>query len=208
LGRPHLPFHVLFVHGPGGVGKTSLLREFADRCEEMALRPIALDGRALQPTAESVGGAFQRAAEALLAGRHTGRTVLLIDAFELLAPVEAWFRDVCFPRLPEDTLIVLAGRHPPSAAWRTDPGWRRLLHVLPLANLDRAESEAYLRLRAVPAELHAEILDFTHGHPLALALSADLSLQRPGARFRPETAPDLVRALLERLVDKAPSPAH
>src|SRR5207245_1389490 len=62
--------------------------------------------------------------------------------------------------------------------------------------------------REVPRELHAEILAFTHGHPLALALSADLSLQRPGAQFQPETAPDLVRALLERLVDKAPSGAH
>jgi len=76
------------------------------------------------------------------------------------------------PQLPENTLIVIAGRHAPSSAWRTDPGWQALIHPLPLRNLSPEESQTYLTRRAVPATQYS--LDFTHGHPLALSLVADV----------------------------------
>ncbi|MFF4621813.1 AAA family ATPase [Nonomuraea jabiensis] len=38
---------VLFIHGPGGVGKTSLLRRYADEARSAGRHVIALDGRDL-----------------------------------------------------------------------------------------------------------------------------------------------------------------
>jgi hypothetical protein len=60
----------------------------------------------------------------------------------------------------------------------------------------------------VPLEEHQKVLQFTHGHPLALSLVADVLDQRPGQSFQPETAPDVVKTLLEQFVQKVPGPAH
>ena len=72
----------------------------------------------------------------------------------------------------------------------------------------RQESRAYLERSGVPAEQFAQVLAFTHGHPLALSLVADLFAQRRDFEFQPEAEPDIIRALLERLVQKVPGPAH
>ena len=52
------------------------------------------------------------------------------------------------------------------------------------------------------------MIDFTHGHPLALSLVADLFAQRSEFTFQPDAAPDVVRTLLEHLVETVPGPAH
>ncbi|HEX2514830.1 MAG TPA: ATP-binding protein, partial [Chloroflexota bacterium] len=76
-------------------------------------------------------------------------------------------------------------------------------------NLRPEESRAYLRARGLPAARHDEALAFTHGHPLALALVADVQSQEGAAvPFRPQDRPDVVRALLERFVQQAPGPRH
>jgi hypothetical protein len=73
--------------------------------------------------------------------------------------------------------------------------------------LSREESQAYLK-REIPSEQRQTILDFTHGHPLALSLVADVFLQRSGVSFRPAETPDVIEALLGQFVQHVPSPAH
>ena len=82
------------------------------------------------------------------------------------------------------------------------------MRPLPLRNLSPGESLTYLDRRAVPDDQRAAVLDFTHGHPLALSLVADLLAQRPGIRFHPQAVPDMIKVLLEQLVQKVPGPAH
>jgi len=48
LSAPKLPFHVLHVFGPGDVGKTSLLGEFAYRYEQV--HPPTLAARHTEPS--------------------------------------------------------------------------------------------------------------------------------------------------------------
>jgi hypothetical protein len=83
-----------------------------------------------------------------------------------------------------------------------------LIHSIPLRNLSPQESRDYLTRRGVPPDQHQAVLDFTHGHPLALSLVADVFAQRGNYQFHPEDAPDVVQVLLERFVQKVPSPAH
>jgi hypothetical protein len=110
--------------------------------------------------------------------------------------------------MPEQALIVLASSYPPAAPWRADPGWQALVRAAPLRNLSPEESRTYLAIRAVPEDRYASILAFTHGHPLALSLVADVYAQRLDAPFSPETEPDIIRALLERLVQKTLAPVQ
>jgi len=70
-------------------------------------------------------------------------------------------------------LVVLAGRNAPSPAWREDLVWSQFTRVVPLRNLAPNDSQAYLQARGI-AGRQEQIIEFTHGHPLALALVADL----------------------------------
>src|SRR5262245_62056085 len=48
-----LPFFVLHIFGPGGVGKTTLLHELVYTCEQAGVQAVYLDGRDLQPSPEA-----------------------------------------------------------------------------------------------------------------------------------------------------------
>jgi hypothetical protein len=215
LGETGSPVVVLYVYGPGGVGKTALLAEFARIAGERGLSAVRLDARDIEasPTGFLLG---LRAALALgeerspleaLAGWSRG--VLLLDTYEAIAPLDAWLREVFLPQLPDRILVAIAGRTSPAPGWRTDPGWQHLVRTLPLRNLRPDESRVYLAAQGVPEGAHPAALAFTHGHPLALALVADL-LRRGVAPvdLDPAHQPDVVRVLLERLVEHLPSPAH
>lgn len=215
LAAPELPFVLLHVYGPGGVGKTTLLKEFIAIAGELGVPTLYVDARNVDPSPEGVLAALQLSL-GLTAPEHPievmaargGRQVLLFDTGELLAPLVTWLREVLLPQLPDDTLIVFGDRRPPVPAWYTDPGWQDLIHILPLRNLSPNESKDYLSRRNIPSEHHDEVLTFTHGHPLALSLVADVFAHKGDVRFHAEATPDVVKALLEQLVQKVPGPSH
>ena len=208
---------MLFVFGPGGIGKTTLLREFIRLCDDAQTPAAYLDGRKIEPAPDAFLHALRLALDIApqtspyerLASRPF-RPVVMIDTYEMLASLDTWLREEFLPQLPENTLVVLAGREPPTPAWHTDPGWQTLVRTLPLRNLSPEESRLYLTRRNVPAGQHPAVLNFTHGHPLAISLVADVCAQRPDTlrEFQPETAPDVVKTLLEQFVQKVPGPAH
>jgi hypothetical protein len=213
LRAPDLPFLVLYIYGPGGIGKSSLLREYLALAQEAGVAACLLDARDVEPSPEGFANALRFSlglppgaplADALAAARR----VLLIDTVELLAPLDAWLRETFLPQLPDQPLVVFAGRNPPAPAWRADPGWEAILRVLPLRNLSGAESRAYLAQRGVPADQQQAVLDFTHGHPLALSLVAETFAQREPDAFRPDANPNIIAALVERFIEKAPTPGH
>ena len=206
------PFVVLHLHGPGGVGKTTLLREYARIATECGRAVVRLDGRDIEPTQS----AFQQAVRQAL-GQPTGDAtspfppdgVLLIDTYERLGALDGWLREVFVPQLPSRSVVVCAGRDAPAPDWRTDIDWAELTRLVPLQNLRPEESQAYLATRGIPTERHATALAFTRGHPLALTLIADLFGQGTDlASIDPQGEPEVVRILLERLVRDVPSARH
>ena len=102
---------VLFVHGPGGVGKTTLRLHLRSRAERAGRSASYLDGRDVDPSPDG----FVHAEQAAGAGQ-----VLLVDGYEELAPIDDWVRRDLLPTLPtalareaEDYLIGLAGEQAP-----------------------------------------------------------------------------------------------
>ncbi len=228
LGPDAPPFHVLHVWGPGGVGKTALLREFEELCGRKGVPVRYLDAREIETSPEGFLAALGQATPALLAlpGEAVGdvlppalasvrgpadpaaRHVLLVDTYEAMAGLDGWVREAFLPQSPETLVVVFAGRDRPAAPWRTDAGWRALAEWMPLRNLTPDEGRALLATRGVPAGQHGPALAFTRGHPLALALVAEAVGQAPAEPFAPEDAPDVVGTLLRRFVDEVPGPDH
>jgi hypothetical protein len=198
---------LFLIHGLGGVGKTGLLEAIAARATEAGAKVTTLDGRDVTPTSEGFAAAL---AQAL--GRHGfGRNrshLLLVDTVEKLRPLERWLRETFLPGLPVRVVTVLATREPPSAEWRSTAGWGQMLVSMPLANLDVAEAREVLERHGVPRSQHDAAVAFTHGHPLALCLVADLCAHRGAAPLRPHHEPELIGALLRRFVEDVQDPVR
>jgi AAA ATPase domain len=196
-------FSVLWVHGPGGIGKSTLLSACAEAARKAGFTVLHIDCGRIRPTPAGI--------RAAVPDSLGNRTVVMIDAAERLEAAEDWLREEFLPTLPAGTLVVIAGRRPPGERWRSDPGWRDLLRVVSLRNLLPEAVRALLEVEQISGALLEQVMALTHGHPLALSLLIDAIRRCDTGGEVPATLgelPDLVAALLRRLVDQAPTGRH
>jgi hypothetical protein len=204
-------FSVLWVHGPGGIGKSTLLTAYAEAARNADFTVAHVDGGRIRPTPAGIRAAVRDSLAASPAPTLRSRSVVMIDAAERLDAAEDWLREEFLPALPAGTLVVIAGRRPPGEPWRSDPGWRDLLRVVSLRNLLPEAVRALLDAERIPGALLGQVMALTHGHPLAVSLLIDAMRRSDTSSELPRTLgefPDLVAALLQRLVDEAPSGRH
>ncbi len=193
---------IFAIWGPGGIGKSTLLSAFADAARAHGHEPRTVDARDIEP---SPAGFLAAAGNV----PGTDRLVLLVDTAELLENLQRWLTATFLPSLPSNAIVAIAGRLPPPREWKTDPGWAAVVQLMPLRNFDPSESARFLTTRGLPASEHDRATNLTYGHPLALALLADISRQHPEwASDVPALPRDAVAELVELFLESAPTPHH
>jgi DNA-binding winged helix-turn-helix (wHTH) protein len=206
---------LFFVHGPGGIGKTTLIEHLRAEAVAKGIVFVSIDAAGVSPEPNAIMAALGNALglsnpagtlEELVTGFSRDRSVLVVDSFEGLEPISGWVRDTLLPALPSQVAVILAGRLAPDTRWTAHQLWCDAMRSIGLDSLSRADSARLLEVRGVAADAHSGVLDLCHGHPLALALVTD-EVRRLG-RVPSRLGPDLVRALSKRCVEQAPTALH
>jgi class 3 adenylate cyclase len=207
---PDPPFAVAYIYGPGGIGKSSLLRAVLDALPKEYLK-LRLDCREVEPTAEGAltaiaaltGGPCHALDIATLSerlGSQARRAVIAFDTYETFGLLDTWLRQTLLPALPVSVVTLIASREPPSPGWTTSPGWSGMFREIKLQGLDQTQSLAMLRSRGLSEAQARRINEFTRGHPLALELAAAAGRAHPDLQIEEAAIPRIVARLTEMLL--------
>jgi DNA-binding CsgD family transcriptional regulator len=197
----------VFVHGPGGIGKTTLV---TGTLSSLPLNCVSLDGRQMEPTVPgalaalgtALGGPAPpsptAAAEQIAAA---GVDVLVIDSFERLNLLDGWIRNELTFVLPATVTTLLVGRRGPNVAWRTAPGWRTLLGELQVGPLTVGDVDQLLAAHGIRGHDAERIRTFARGHPLAIVVAAEALARRPGLPLGSGAPAEVVEELFAVMLD-------
>jgi hypothetical protein len=187
---------VFHVHGPGGVGKSALLRAVERQARASERTVVHLDGRLIAPTPDGLAGEVARAADADL---------LIIDEADELIPLRFELRQLVRTAIPASTVVVLAGRAAPGREW-FDEGLDQVSADIVVRPLDNTEGRDLLGRYGVTESTDVDqILTWASGYPLALTVGANLlgappeptpSNGRMGAAAKGDGLDDLILARL------------
>jgi hypothetical protein len=155
---------VVHVVGPGGIGKSTLVREVERRADALGAESVWIDGREVAPFLPQVEQAVAEAA----AGAPS---MIVFDSYELISSLDGFLRDVVIPELDESTLVVFLSRQPPARGW-FERGWDALVHTMRLGPLDAATAERLALAHGAELDELPELVQWSHGSPLAVVVGA------------------------------------
>lgn len=181
---------IINIYGSTGVGKSSLAEEFQKQAARQGATVIALNAARINTSPEDFSRhilfqlglldtlpslsdpdfTVRAAIEAVNKRAKLGPSLVFVDTYELLEPLDDWLRDFFVPQIKDRSLCVISGRNPLSDKWTESPLWKRSIYRMPLTNLDFNSVAAYLRGYGIgePEQIY-RIWKQTDGLPLLLA---------------------------------------
>ncbi len=198
---------VVFVSGPGGIGKSALV---AATVADLHHAAVTLDGRTIEPTptgflsalADELGSRpMPSPSEAGAVLQDRGVAVLVVDSFERLNLLDGWLRNDFLPALPAESTAVLVGRRPTNVAWRAAPGWRPLLAELVVGELTDEDAATLVARHGLTADAAVRVRHFGRGHPLALEMAAEAVARHSDLELSDGPRGEVIEALFEILID-------
>jgi hypothetical protein len=183
---------IVFVHGPGGIGKSALLREMQRRAEAQDIRVVRIDGRDPETAQELAPQLLEDVGE-------TERSLVVLDSYEHVAALGALLRARLSAHLGVRARLLIAGRRSPEPSWFQD-GWDARLRVVGLRPLSDDDSRTLLARRGLrdPAAIE-ETARWAAGSPLSLIVGADALL---AGQVLDLTRLDADAALAEALIQR------
>lgn len=206
---------VVFVHGIGGIGKSSLIDVFALDARAHGATVVRLDCRTIEPSqrgflrelgAASGFDATTPEAAARRLGCLGERVVLTLDTYEVFRMMDTWLRQVFVPALHDNVRVYFFGREPPVAAWSTSPGWQGLFQSVRLGPLNEQDALELLAISGLDEYEARRVNQFARGHPLALRLAAAAIAERPELRLREIASQHVVEELTRLYLADVPDP--
>jgi hypothetical protein len=187
---------VVLLHGPGGIGKSTLAREMARRARRRGMSVHWIDGRELPPVPDALEDAL---AEALGAARP----LIVLDSYERVLALGPYLRQALLPSLPASSVVVIASRRPPEPEW-SEGGWESLTTDFPLESLTQQESRALAGALGVKrGQSTRRLIEWSGGSPLALRLGARALSRDPGWSPQDTTGTSAVlEPVIRRLTDE------
>jgi hypothetical protein len=193
--NPDPPASVVLLHGPGGVGKSALMREFARHASAKGWTPMLTEARDVAPLTDALE-------EALAPAARADRPLVLLDSWDRLSALDSFLRRSILPGLAPDAIVVVATRRPPGSGWYTG-GWEHLVTDLRLGPLSADEADALLEMRGVSdSGRRRATVSWARGSPLALVLAARAA-DVPD-EITDASLPGIADELLHRLLDAQP----
>ncbi|HEY5332047.1 MAG TPA: ATP-binding protein, partial [Solirubrobacterales bacterium] len=184
----------VFVHGPGGIGKTALLREATARAEDAyEFSVLWLDGRDIAPVPDQLE-------DALGAWRlERERLLIALDSFEHVEALGGYLRRALIPSLPTGAALLIASRRAPGPEWEPR-GVGAGFVELGVEPLDPEGSAEVLRRNGAFGEGAERARSWARGNPLALELVAASARRDPDGRT--PSGSDFGERLIARLVEE------
>lgn len=196
---------VIALHGLGGVGKTCLAREFAERARAEGAGVLWLDGQVIEPSPRGFVDELTRQLGAAPGGvaelvaqlnAATSRTLIVLDTYERCRLIDAWLRQEFVPQLGLHVRLLLVGRDPPVTPWRLAPGWEGLFASHEIGPLAGDDALALLRAEGLDPQQAMQAQRFAHGHPLALKLASGVLRAHPGQLLEPSNLAGVIETLV------------
>ncbi|PRX71669.1 AAA ATPase-like protein [Cohnella sp. SGD-V74] len=196
----HRSWKILNLHGLSGIGKTTVLRMFAERTSigrclyvpghdghpspaafvQCLLRELEPADRVLFEQGErsqadliqELNGSLMRRAE------EAGGIVVLLDEFEQWVGIEGWIREEWIPSLSPSVKLCIVTRNALGAEW-SKGGWNRLIDRLEMKPFTTAEVRGFAEKHGLTEPESVRVLyRLSGGIPLSLSIACDRMLKQ------------------------------
>ena len=215
INAEELPFVVAFLHGPGGIGKSWLLRSILDKVGAKA-RTVSLDCREIEPTPDGFISFLNKLLGAAVSASDLNsiisslttldkRAIICLDTYETFGLMDTWLRQDFIPELPDNIFIIIAGREAPNPAWFTTPGWQDLFREIELHGFSDEDADAMLGTRGLTTSQIRKVKNFAKGYPLALELAAAASRAQPDLEIKRGPPPKVLEQLTQVFLKGLPT---